>query len=81
MSAPDDMQDISCESRRNYLVEEVEVHVLQAQLALQLLREVLQLLLLRHGGNLLWADAAHGLHGLVKFQRHAAAASYPHLGT
>ena len=44
---------MKCPRIADYLIEKTEVHVLQAQLALQLLRQVLQLLLLRQGCYLL----------------------------
>ncbi len=50
---------------RPHLIEEAEVHVGETQLALQLLRQVLQLLLLRQGCYLLGCNPSNALRAQI----------------
>ena len=55
-------ESMGCTGIADYLIEEAEIHILQAELALQLLCQVLELLLLRQGCYLLRRHGAHALH-------------------
>ena len=55
-------ESMACAGSTGHLIEKAEVHVLQAELALQLLCQILELLLLRQGCYLLRRHSTQALH-------------------